>query len=588
MRPIREPGNARNLGGLKVFVPFILRYRFWVLMTLISLAGVAASNLVIPLFAGRIFDFISVENSQLDLQRYIGLAFLTVSFMALSGFGRIYFSQRLAFRVITDLRSHIFGHLIGLSRFFYDQNRSGEILSRLSADVRETGFILSSTVAMAARQILVFIGALLLMFYTSTTLAWMVMLVVPLVVLPMIFISRRLQKYARAATDSYAEATNVASEAIQNIAAVQSYNQIGYMFNAYEKENEKHYASHFNRILTYASLVAYFIFCVFGAIIFVFWQGAQMVANGEMTQGDLIQFSFYALMVGGAAQSFSDIWGDLLRAAGAGERLSELMRTKENLEIQDNPITPNSSAPMLQFKNVEFAYPSKPEQMVLADLNFELREGEQVAIVGPSGAGKSTIFQLLLRHYDAKGDIFLRGQKIREVSLENLRSNFAYVSQEPAIFATTIAENIAFARPDASIEDIKTAAKSAFADEFIDNLPDGYQSLVGERGVLLSGGQKARLALARAFLSEAPILILDEATAALDAQSESYVQRAVANLSSRKTVIAIAHRFSTVKSSDRILVLDQGRLKAEGTHDELIKSSELYARLSKLQFINAD
>ncbi len=576
--------SAKAFRELRVFIPFILKYPFWVFMTIMSLVITALSNLIVPFFAGRIFD---VLGSQIgDLRPYFIFAIAALLIMGIGGFSRIYFSQMLAFRVITDIRSHIFGHVIGLSRTFFDHNRSGEITSRLSGDVRDVGFIMSSTFSMAARQLLVFIGGLFMLFYTSPSLSWMVLLVLPLVIMPMAVFSRKLRAYARKAHDSFAEASSIGSEAIQNATIVQSYDKVGFIRNLYRGFNEEHFSSHKKRILTYASIAAYFIICVFGAVIFVFWTGANMVVAGEMSQGMLVQFIFYATMVGGAAQSFSDIWGDLTRAAGAAERLAELSKSEETLLLKNEPLAPQKDAPILELKNVGFTYPLRKEDRVLEDVSLSITQGQTFALVGPSGAGKSTIFQLLMRHYEAdSGEIRLNGQDIRDISLSNLRQNFAYVSQDPAVFAMSIRDNISFAKPDATDEEIKAAAKSAYADEFISELKDGYDSQVGERGVLLSGGQKARMVLARAFLSDAPLLLLDEATASLDAQSEAYIQKAVEKLSKTRTVIAIAHRFATVKSADVIAVVEKGRITETGSHSQLIKKSKTYADLAKMQFL---
>ena len=586
MRKSRPETKAsmKSFRELRVFIPFITKYPFWVSMTIVSLVVTALSNLVVPIFAGRIFDGLAGQAG--DLKPYFLVAIFALLIMGAGGFTRVYFSQMLSFRVITDIRSTIFGHVIGLSRAFFDQNRSGELTSRLSGDVRDVGFILSSSVSSAARQMLVFLGGLAMLFYTSPSLTWKVLLVLPLVILPMAVFSRRLRTYSRMAHDSFAEASSLGAEAIQNAAIVQSYDKVGHIRGLYNAFNEDHFASHKKRILTYAFIVAYFIICVFGAVIFVFWSGANMVISGEMSQGVLVQFVFYAMMVGGAAQSFSDIWGELTRAAGAAERLAELLKSEESIVIDHQAMAPVKGASLLELKNIGFSYPLREEDNILEDVSLKIEKGQTIALVGPSGAGKSTIIQLLMRHYDTKsGDILLNGQDIKKISLSDLRQNFAYVSQDPAVFAMSIHENIAFARPNASRDDIIRAAKSAYADEFISELKDGYDSQVGERGVLLSGGQKARLVLARAFLSDAPILLLDEATAALDAQSEAYIQKAVEELAHTRTVIAIAHRFATVKSADIIAVVEKGRITQTGTHAELLKKSKTYAQLAKMQFL---
>ncbi len=581
----REPGSMKSIGKLKVFWPFLYRYRWWALGGMLALVATAGLNLVLPYLIGRIFD--NLIESDISLSpRYFILALGVAAFLALGAFFRVYFVQNLAIRMIADIRREVFAHLMGLSRGFFDEIKSGEIVSRLAGDANIVGMVLTNNVSVSLRQLLTLIGGLTMMIVTSPILTGLVALIVPLIIVPMIFLSRHLVRLSRKAQDEMAEATALATEALQGVVTVQSFVQEPQIRAKYNERVEGQYQVLRKRLVVYAFFAAFMILVMMAAVTSVLWIGAGQVRAGELTGGTLVQFLFYAVMVGGAFQSFSDLWNELLRAVGAGERLAELLSAEDKIVEGEQPLEGKAGAPLLEMRDVSFAYPGFPDKNVLRNVSFAMKRGETLALVGPSGAGKSTIFQLLMRHYDVlAGQILLAGQDIRGLSFADLRGQFAYVAQEPAIFALSIRENIAFARPDASQAEVEEAARAAFADDFVRELPDGYETYVGERGVRLSGGQKARIALARAFLSDAPILLLDEATASLDAESEHFIQLALAELRKTRTVIVIAHRLATVQEADQILVFENGVLVEEGRHMDLVHSSNLYSRLAKMQFL---
>ncbi len=581
----RTRGSVKSIGSLWVFWQFIEPYRVWAIIGVIALTLTSMLNLIFPYLIGRIFD--SINDAAVEIKPTYFLAAIGVAmFLAASSFLRVYFVQNLAFRMIADIRAKVFSHVIELSRGFFDQVKSGEIVSRLSGDVTVVGTVLTSNISIALRQFLTLIGGFVMMFITSPLLTGLVSVIVPVILIPLAIISRQLIRLSRKAQDELAEATALAAEAIQNVVTVQSFVQENQIEAKYELRNEAHYQAHRKRLGVYAFLVAFMIFVMLVAVTLVLWVGTNQVRTGILTSGTLVQFLFYSVMVGGAVQSFSNLWSELLRAAGAAQRLAELLQAEDDLKDGTMPLKPVPAKPLIAMQDVSFAYPSNPETRVIQDVSFELKQGETLAFVGPSGAGKSTLLQLLMRHYDAEGGATeMGGQNIKDLHLADLRSQFAYVAQEPAIFAMSIRENIAFANPEATQAEIEQAARSAYAHDFIEAMSEGYQTYVGERGLRLSGGQKARIALARAFLSPAPILLLDEATAALDAKSEHYVQLALEELHKTRTVVVIAHRLATVQRANEILVLDQGRLIEQGTHQELMKTSNLYTRLAKMQFL---
>jgi len=546
----------------------------------------ASSTLVVPVAVRRVIDHgFSGENAGF-VDQYFSVMLFVVGVLAVSSAGRYYFVTWIGERVVADLRDMVFSHLLKLSPAFYDTAQSGEVLARLTADTTQVKNVFGSTVSVALRNIVMLFGAIIMLMITSLKLSGMVLLVIPLIVLPMVFFGRKVRKLSRTAQDTLAASAALAQESLYSVQAVQAFGQeprIGETFNAATQQAFDAAAA---RARGRAMLTAAIIFLAFGAIIAILWYGAQEVLSGEMTPGTLGQFLLYAAFAAGAMGSLSEVWGELQLAAGAAERLSELLDTEPGIA---EPASPKPlAAPArgsVQFDKVRFAYPSRLDDAVLKGLSFSVKPGETVAIVGPSGAGKSTLFALILRFYDPlSGKVCLDGVNIADLSLGDLRGSIALVPQDTVIFSASVFDNIRFSRPSASSEEVLQAAKLARVDEFANRLTNGFDTQVGERGITLSGGQRQRVAIARAVLRDAPLLLLDEATSALDAESEQYVQAAFADLMQHRTTIVIAHRLATVRNADRIIVLDDGGVAAEGSHAQLMKKGGLYARLAKLQF----
>jgi ATP-binding cassette, subfamily B, bacterial len=493
---------------------------------------------------------------------------------------------RLGERVVADIRRAIYDKVIGMSPAFYERIMTGEVLSRLTTDTTVVLSVIGSSVSIALRNILTLFGGLVLLFFTSPKLTAMVMIGVPLVIVPILMLGRKLRALSRLSQDKIAEGSAQASETLLAAQTVQAYTHEAASRRQYGDLSEAAFDAARRRILTRSVLTAIVIFMVFTSVVGVLWMGARDVRAGVMTAGELVQFVIYAVMVAGSVAALSEIWSELLRAAGATERMIEILHTEDTIADPAKPVEPRTPARgAIAFEDVTFRYPSRPETAALNGLDFAIAPGETVALVGPSGAGKSTIFQLLMRFFDPDdGRVTLDGVDLRAMERSDLRRLFALVPQEPVIFAASARENIRFGRPEASDAEIESAARAAAAHEFLVKLPQGYDTYVGERGVMLSGGQKQRIAIARAILRDAPILLLDEATSALDAESERAVQVAVERLAEGRTTLIIAHRLATVKKADRIVVFQEGEIVAEGTHGALVAQDGLYARLARLQF----
>jgi len=581
-----QRAKSRSLKPLRRLMPFLFRYRMQMLVAGVFLVLAAASTLVVPVAVRRVIDNgFSGENAAF-VDQYFSVMMIVVAVLAVSSAGRYYFVTWIGERVTADVRDAVFSHLLRLSPGFYDQAQSGEVLARLTADTTQVKNVFGSTVSVALRNVVMLSGAIGMLVLTSLKLSGMVLLVIPLIVLPMVIFGRKVRVLSRRAQDTLAASAALAQESLYSVQAVQAFGQeprIGQQFNVATEEAFKAAAE---RARGRAVLTAAIIFLAFGAIIGILWYGAQEVLSGAMTPGTLGQFLLYAAFAAGAMGSLSEVWGELQLAAGAAERLSELLDTDPDIADPVVPVAmPDKAVGSVAFRNVRFAYPTRADDPVLDGFNLDVKPGETVAIVGPSGAGKSTLFGLILRFYDPQaGEVRVDGVNVADAALEDVRRRIALVPQDTVIFSASIYDNIRFSKPGATREEVEEAARLARVDEFALRMPQGLDTHVGERGVTLSGGQRQRVAIARAVLRDAPLLLLDEATSALDAESERYVQAAFEDLMKQRTTLVIAHRLATVRNADRIVVLDGGKVVAEGAHAQLMKKGGLYARLAKLQF----
>ncbi|WP_416883317.1 ABC transporter transmembrane domain-containing protein [Marivita sp.] len=580
-----EREKSKKLGSLAALWPFVAPYRLLMFAALFALSATACVSLILPMAVRRVVDnFNTSDGALLDL--YFAAALGIAGLLAIGTALRYALVTRLGERVVADIRKAVFGRVIGLSPSFFERVMTGEVLSRITTDTTLILSVIGSSISIALRNVLIFFGGMILMLFTSAKLTGMVLLIVPAVVVPILVLGRKMRKLSRENQDWIAASSGNASEALLSVQTVQAFTHEDISRNAFGEVTEKSFDAARRRIWTRAQMTAIVIFLVFTGIVGVLWIGATDVRNGTMSPGELVQFVIYSVMVAGSVAALSEIFGELQRAAGATERLVELLHSEDTVNDPEMPLSlPEPVRGEITFEDVQFAYPSRPGVAALDGVNLRIAPGETVAVVGPSGAGKTTIIQLIQRFYDPdSGAICLDGMRIDALNRDDFRKHIALVPQDPVIFAASARENIRFGRPDATDEEIETAAKAAAAHDFIVALPDGYDSYLGERGVMLSGGQKQRIAIARAILRDAPVLLLDEATSALDAESERAVQRAVDELSEGRTTVIVAHRLATVKKADRIIVMDQGRIVASGAHDALVSEDGLYARLARLQF----
>ncbi|GGH29550.1 ABC transporter [Cribrihabitans marinus] len=580
-----EREGSRQLGVLASLWPFLSPYRALMAGALLALTLTAATSLALPLAVRRVVDNFRVEDGSL-LDRYFLAALGIAGILALGTGLRYALVTLLGERVVADIRKAVFNRVIGMSPAFYERIMTGEVLSRITTDTTLIQSVLGSSASVALRNVLLFFGGLALMLLTSAKLTAMVLLIVPAVVVPILVLGRRLRKISRENQDWIAASSGNAGEALGAVQTVQAYTHEGESRTRFGTITETAYDVSRRRIRTRAVLTVIVIFLVFSGIVGVLWMGANAVRAGTMTEGTLIQFVIYSVIMAGSVAALSEIWSELQRAAGATERLVELLQAGDAVTDPARPVpAPNPVRGRIEFDAVSFHYPSRPDIPALDDLNLTVEPGETVALVGPSGAGKTTVIQMIERFYDPlSGAVRLDGVDLREMARHDFRQHVALVPQDPVIFATSARENIRFGRLDASDEEVEAAAQAAAAHDFIAALPESFDAYLGERGVMLSGGQKQRIAIARAILRDAPVLLLDEATSALDAESERAVQEAVDRLSADRTTLIVAHRLATVKKADRIVVMENGRIVAQGTHDKLVGEGGLYARLARLQF----
>ena len=526
------------------------------------------------------------EQSQQHLNSAILFILLASALMAVGTYIRFYLISWLGERVSADIRSAVFNHVVHLHPAFFETNRSGDIMSRLTSDTTLLQSIIGSSVSIALRSVISFTGALIMLLITNLKLSLIIMLAVPLVLMPILIFGRKVRNLSRESQDSIADVGSYAGEVIQHIKTVQSFTQETQEKNAFSREVERAFDVAKRRVSQRAILMAVVIMLVFSALSVMLWVGGSDVINGTMTGGELGAFIFYAILMATGVASLSEVYGELQRAAGATERLMELLHAENDILIAAKvAVEAKDLTPVLEFKNLRFCYPSRPQQPALDDFSLRIEEGKIVALVGPSGAGKSTLFDLIQRFYDPqKGGIFFGGRNIKDLYPTDLRQQIAVVQQQPTLFTGDVMYNIRYGKPEATDEHVMAAATAAHADEFIRHLPDGYQSDLGEQGVRLSGGQRQRIAIARALLKDPRVLLLDEATSALDAESEYMVQLALDKLMKGRTTVIIAHRLATILHADLIVVMDQGQAVATGSHNDLLSSCELYGRLAKLQF----
>jgi ATP-binding cassette subfamily B protein len=580
-------GRRRTtLPSLLPVVAFLRPYKLRLVGASLALLFTAGATLAVGRGVQVLIDRGFGSGDPADLGAAVGLLIAIAAAIAIGTGIRFYLVSWLGERVSADLRKAVFDNLVGLHPGFFELNRSGEIMSRLTTDTTLLQTIIGSSFSMALRSSLTTSGALVMMFITNLKLSLIIAVGVPAVLLPLLFFGRRIRRLSNQSQDSIASVGSYAGEVIQHIRVVQSYTQEQFESAAFAREVERAFAIARRRIRQRSLLISAAILLVFTGMAAMMWQGGQDVISGHMSAGELGAFVFYAIMVGSGVATISEVWGELQRAAGAAERLIQLLNTR-SLIVDPGPRQrpPGRGRPELCLDRVTFCYPTRPGQAALRDFSLAIEAGKSLALVGPSGAGKSTVFELLQRFYDPQqGRILLNGEDIRALGLQQLRSHIALVPQQPALFTGDVRYNISYGRPDASDEEVVAAARAAHAKEFIERLPDGYRSHLGEQGVRLSGGQRQRIALARAILNDPDILLLDEATSALDTESEHQVQQALLELMQNRTTVIIAHRLSTILHADRIAVLDQGQLVAIGTHGELMRSCELYQRLASLQF----
>ncbi|MDT8438566.1 MAG: ABC transporter transmembrane domain-containing protein [Wenzhouxiangellaceae bacterium] len=581
----RERAASRNVTSLRALRPYLTRYRAQIGLIALFLTLAAAGTIAIPAAVGQVIDRGFMAEDPATINRWFWLLFAAASVMAVAGGMRFYWVSWLGQRIVTDLRRDVYDRVIRMEPEFFATTRTGEVLSRLNTDTTLVESLIGSSASVAVRNLLMLIASSIMLVITAPALAGVIGLMIVLIFLPVAILGRWVRRLSRDAQDRVADFSAHGDETINAASTVQAFAQEARESEVFAGQVEDAFQSQKRRIFATTVLIVLVIMLTFGAVTFVLWLGAHAVLDDRLTPGQLSQFVLYALLAAGSTASLSEVWGGVQRAAGAMERLAELLSATSQLERSDQP-QPLPDGPLaLRFEQVRFCYPSRPDVEVLAGLDFEVRPGETVALVGPSGAGKSTIFQLILRFYDPdSGAVRIGGRDLRRLDPGQLRAGLGLVAQDTVLFSGSAADNIRYGVPEAADDAVVEAARLAHAHEFIDQLPEQYRAFLGERGIRLSGGQRQRLAIARALLKQPRLLLLDEATASLDAESEKLVQEAIDQASRDRTVLVIAHRLATVRRADRILVIEHGRVVAEGPHEELMQSSARYQRLARLQF----
>ncbi|WP_041375837.1 ABC transporter transmembrane domain-containing protein [Polymorphum gilvum] len=581
-----EAAERRSLRPLRQLLPYLARYKAMVAGALLALLAAACVTLVLPIAVRRMIDSGFGADDPALINNYFLMLIGVAAALALASATRYYLVMWIGERIVSDVRTDVFAHLTRLSPAFFDTAKSGEILSRLTADTTQIKSAFGASASIAMRNLVMFVGAVTLMIVTSPRLSVIVLAAIPIIVLPLIGFGRAVRRRSRTAQDTLAAASAFAAEMLGAVRTLQAFTSERFAARRFGQSVETAFTAARTATAARAVLTGFAIFIIASSVVAVLWIGAADVFAGRMTGGELGQFLLYSILAAGALGELSQVWGEISQAAGAAERLSEILRIEPEIQPPRDPILlPEPPRGAIAFEGVSFAYRGSGAMPVLHDIDLAVAPGETVAVVGPSGAGKSTLFHLLMRFYDpTKGTVRLDEIDLRAAEPEDVRRRIALVPQDTMIFGASAAENIAYGRPEASPAEIRKAAEAALAGDFITAMPNGYDTAIGERGITLSGGQRQRIAIARAILKDAPVLLLDEATSALDAESETLVQMALERLMAGRTTLVIAHRLATVLKADRIVVMNEGRIVESGRHDDLVAAGGLYAKLARLQF----